>query len=71
MFSNVIIAAALTWTDYLEMIGSVDSRATYDWGLYSIIWEEINSYDLAGKTPEQIAESLQSRLDLYAAENYT
>ena len=57
--------------DYLEMIGSVDSRATYDWGLYSIIWEEINSYDLAGKTPEQIAESLQSRLDLYAAENYT
>ena len=53
------------------MLSSVDTLATYDWGLYNIIWEEINSYDLMGKTPDEISVSLRSRLDLYAAENYS
>lgn len=57
--------------DYLSMLSSVDTLATYDWGLYNIIWEEINSYDLMGKTPDEISVSLESRLDLYAAENYS
>lgn len=56
--------------DYRDVLSSVDTVITYDWGIYNLICDEINSYDLQGKTPEEIAESLQSRLDLYAAENY-
>ncbi len=57
-------------SDYRSMVYSIDSVISYDWGVYNIICDEINSYDLQGKTIEAIAESLQSRLDIYVSENY-
>lgn len=56
--------------DYKDMVYSVDSVISYDWGLYNIICDEINSYYIQGKGSTEIAESLQSRLDLYVSENY-
>ncbi|MCQ2528086.1 MAG: hypothetical protein MJ108_03080 [Saccharofermentans sp.] len=57
-------------TDYRAMVSSIDSVISYDWGLYVLICDEINSYYLYGKNPEVIAQSLQSRLDIYVQENY-
>lgn len=57
-------------TDYREMVYSIDIVISYDWGLYNIICEEINSYYIQGKSTDEIAESLQSRIDLYVSENY-
>lgn len=56
--------------DYRAMVNSIDSVISYDWGLYVLICDEINSYDLQNKSIDAIAESLQSRIDLYVAENY-
>lgn len=56
--------------DYRAMVSSIDSVISYDWGLYVLICDEINSYDLQNKSIDDIAESLQSRIDLYVAENY-
>lgn len=56
--------------DYRSMVNSIDSVISYDWGLYSIITNEVNSYYLQGKNIDAIAETLQSRIDLYVAENY-
>lgn len=56
--------------DYQSMVNSIDSVTSYDWGLYNLICDEVNTYDTQGKTPKEIAESLQSRIDLYVAENY-
>ena len=53
---------------YREMIESVDTVALYDWGAFGIVQEEMS---LTNKPTEDIAESLYSRLSLYAAENYT
>ena len=57
-------------SDYRAMINSVDSVISYDWGLYNIICDEINSYYIQGKSKEAITQTLQSRIDLYVAENY-
>ena len=57
-------------TDYREMVYSIDIVISYDWELYNIICEEINSYYIQGKSTDEIAESLQSRIDLYVSENY-
>lgn len=56
--------------DYRSMVNTIDSVISYDWGLYSIIYNEVNSYYLQGKDIDSIAETLQSRIDLYVAENY-
>lgn len=56
--------------DYKSMVNSIDSVISYDWGLYNIICEEINSFYIQGKSIDSIAETLQSRIDLYVAENY-
>ena len=56
--------------EYLNNIFKVDTVVTYDWGVYNIIVDEVNSFDLQGKTPQEIAISLKSRLDLYISENY-
>ncbi len=53
-----------------ESVESVNTLLSYDWGVYNIICEEVDSYDLQGKTIQDIAESLQSRIDLYVSENY-
>ena len=56
--------------DYRSMVNSIDTVISYDWGLYSIITNEVNSYYLQGKNIDAISETLQSRIDLYVAENY-
>ncbi len=56
--------------DYISMVFSIDIVISYDWGVYNIICDEINSYYLQDKSIDAIAESLQSRLDLYVSENY-
>ena len=57
-------------TDYKAMVNSVDAVISYDWGLYNIICDEINSYYLQNKSTDEIAKTLQSRIDLYVSENY-
>ena len=57
-------------SDYQSMVKSVDYVISYDWGLYNIICDEINSYYLQNKSVEDISKTLQSRLDLYVSENY-
>ena len=51
--------------EYREAVDSVDTVIMYDWGLYNIICEEVDSYDLQEKPIDQIAESLFNRLELY------
>jgi len=55
---------------YLEQIAAVDSVLSYDWGLYLVTKEEINSYYTQGKTVEEVADALYSRYQVYAQENY-
>ena len=56
--------------NYMRVLDQCDCVRMIDWSLMNIINEEIDSYETSGKTPEQIAESLGARLDLYVAENY-
>ena len=56
--------------NYMRALDQCDCIRMTDWALMIIINEEIDSYETSGKTPEQIAESLGARLDLYVAENY-
>ncbi len=56
--------------DYQSMVNSIDCVISYDWGLYNIISDEINSYYSQHKNIDDISISLQSRLDLYVSENY-
>ncbi|MBO4688076.1 MAG: hypothetical protein J5636_06140 [Clostridiales bacterium] len=56
--------------DYLEAVYSADTLTVMDQRLYSIIYDEVNSYYTQNRSTEQIAESLMKRLDLYAQENY-
>ena len=56
--------------DYLEAVYSADTLTVMDQRLYSIIYDEVNSYYTQNRSTEQIAESLMKRLDLYAEENY-
>lgn len=56
--------------DYRSAVDSIDSVIAYDWGVYNIVSEEISSHYSAGKTTDEIASSLQSRIDLYVDENY-
>jgi len=46
------------------------NQYSYDWGLYNIICDEVNAYYYQNKSPEEIAKTFQSRLDLYVSENY-
>ena len=55
---------------FLENIETADTIAVYDWGLFSIITDELNSYYSQNRTPSQIAETLDKRLTLYMQENY-
>ena len=43
---------------------------SYDWDLYNMICDEVNAYYYQNKSPEAIAKTFQSRLDLYVSENY-
>jgi len=46
------------------------TAATYDWGVFDIIYDEVNSYYSQNRSSEQISETLEKRLTLYMQENY-
>lgn len=56
---------------YYLALDNIDKVSSYDWGVYNIIVDEINSYDTQGRDLRDIAESLSSRLKLYIEENYS
>jgi hypothetical protein len=55
---------------YLEQIAAGDTVGAYDWGLYLVTKEEINSYYTQGKSVDEVADALYSRYLVYAQENY-
>ena len=55
---------------FLKTINKADTLATYDWGLFDIIYDEINSHYSQNRSSEQIADTLEKRLTLYMQENY-
>ena len=55
---------------FLATISMADTVATYDWGVFNIIYDEINSFYSQNRSPKQIAETLEKRLNLYMQENY-
>lgn len=57
--------------DFCDIVNSIDTMYTSDWGAYNIISEEILSYYTQDRSIEQIANTLDSRLNLYVQENYT
>lgn len=59
-----------TINQFLKTINKADTLATYDWGIFDIIYDEINSYYSQNRSPEQIADTLDKRLTLYMQENY-
>ena len=54
----------------MSQIKCADSVSVFDWGIYQMIDEEITSYYLQGRSVKDVAKSLESRLKVYAAENY-
>ena len=56
--------------DFLELVNSIDTIRTIDWGAYNIICEEISSYYTQDRSIEQITDTLDKRLSLYVQENY-
>lgn len=56
--------------DYLDMVDSVDSVVTYDWGIFNIISEEVDAFTLGKKSIGDVSKSLKSRLTIYWSENY-
>lgn len=57
-------------SNWFEIVYSVDTVEVYDWGVTNIVWQEVDTYYSQDKPVEEIALSLQSRLDLYMNENY-
>ena len=55
---------------FKDMITDVNTVITMDWGIYTIICEEIDSYYSNGKSIDEIVGSLESRLRIYLDENY-
>ena len=55
---------------YIKTVCCADTLAAYDWGIFAIIIDEVESYYTQQRDIMQIAETLDKRLDLYAQENY-
>ena len=70
LFGNRVLGNQAILDKYLENIGTADTIAVYDWGLFSIITDEVNSFYSQNRTPAQIAETLDKRLTIYMQENY-
>ncbi len=70
LFGNRELGNQAILDKYLENIGTADTIAVYDWGLFSIITDEVNSFYSQNRTPAQIAETLDKRLTIYMQENY-
>lgn len=54
----------------IEQISKLNTVWLYDWGVRDIINEELRSYYSQGKSADEVASSLCSRLLVYAQENY-
>ncbi|MBO4459262.1 MAG: carbohydrate ABC transporter substrate-binding protein [Clostridiales bacterium] len=57
--------------EYKRILDKIDTVISYDWGLFDIIYDEIMTYYTQKKSVDEIAGSLQSRLDVYVNENYS
>ena len=57
--------------NYLDQIEMADTVMIYDWGVFDMIEEEINTGSSQGKSAAEIADALYSRLLVYARENYS
>ena len=55
---------------YLSTCDKADSIVVSDVGVTEIIFDEIESYYVQNRTPEQVADSLDKRITLYIQENY-
>lgn len=55
---------------FLEMADMADTVEVYDWGLWVMIRDEVATYYNQGKSIEDVADALYSRLLVYAQENY-
>ncbi len=55
---------------FLEMADMADTVEVYDWGLWVMIRDEVATYYNQGKSIEDVANALYSRLLVYAQENY-
>ena len=53
---------------FLRQTGACNTISKYDWGIKSIISEELDSYYSQGKSIDEVAKSLCSRLKLYISE---
>ncbi len=56
--------------DFRRAIRSVDAICAYDWRLFNIIVDEMQSFYSQNRSVEQIAASLYERLNVYYDENY-
>lgn len=56
---------------FKNIVTDVNTIITMDWGIYTIICEEIDSHYSNGKSVDKIASTLESRLRIYLDENYT
>ncbi len=55
--------------DFLKAVNAVDTIYSFDWGIYSIIQEEVSSIAFENKSIEEVAVTLKTRLDTYISEN--
>lgn len=55
---------------FLDTVQEADSITVYDWGVQAIIQEELDVYYNSGRSLEDTASALYSRLLIYAQENY-
>jgi len=56
--------------NYLSLVDLADCVEVYDWGLWVMIRDEVTTYYNQGKSIEEVADALYSRLLVYAQENY-
>ena len=66
MYDEISDTSAAAFYSYID---SIDTTVYDDWGLISIIYDEVESHWTQGKSVEMIAQSLYSRLNLYLEEN--
>ncbi|MBR5058060.1 MAG: hypothetical protein IKX04_05785 [Clostridiales bacterium] len=69
-FKNQKPVSQETVDRFLNDISTADTIATLDWGVFDIIYDEVNTFYSQNRSPEQIADSLDTRLTLYMQENY-
>ncbi len=67
---NIVKFPAGLADSLMEQIKKADYIEVYDWGVYKIISDEIDSYYNQSMSVEDIAKNLESRLKVYAAENF-